>query len=102
MKDLRVRPADLPAGQRGKRVQFTYNGEAQEGLEGEPIAYALYAAGVRSFAAHVPGSPTRSLFCGIGHCFGCIVAVDGQHGRRACLVPLQEGLRVTGDDQDGR
>jgi sarcosine oxidase subunit alpha len=39
------------------------------------------------------GQP-RSLFCGMGICFECMVRVDGVSGVRACLIKVAAGMVV--------
>ena len=36
----------------------------------------------------------RGLFCGIGVCFDCLVVIDGQPGRRACMIEVRDGMHV--------
>lgn len=82
----------------GRRVRFAFDGTTLEGVEGEPIAAALLAAGVRSLRrTRLRGEP-RGIYCGIGHCFECRVTVDGSHGVRACLTPVREGMVVQSEE----
>ncbi len=63
------------------------------GLEGEPIAAALHAAGVRLLRTTPKGRP-RGLFCAIGNCSSCYVVVDGVPNVRSCIEPLREGMVI--------
>ncbi|MFM8989523.1 MAG: (2Fe-2S)-binding protein, partial [Alphaproteobacteria bacterium] len=76
-----------------RRVRFTMDGRTLEGLEGESVAAALAASGVRALRRARSGAP-RGLWCGMGACFECVVAIDGQPERRACLEKLRDGMRV--------
>ncbi|EMR06924.1 putative anaerobic dehydrogenase [Bhargavaea cecembensis DSE10] len=78
----------------GKTVTFTFNGLEYEGREGEPIAAALLAAGVRTLRHHEESGKPRGIYCNIGHCFECRVEVDGIQGVRACLTPVRDGMAV--------
>jgi len=89
---IRVHPALGPT--QGKRVAFTFDGETFEGIEGEPIAFALYAAGVRTLGYGERVGEPRGVFCGIGHCYNCRVSVDGVADVRACVTPLRAGIQV--------
>lgn len=71
------------------KVMFTFNGNTVEGREGDTIAAALWAVGIRALR---PGE--AGLYCGIGHCFACRVVVDGVHDVRGCLVLIRPGMRV--------
>lgn len=75
-------------------VRFFFNGSAIMGHEGEPIAAALLANGIRTLRRTRHVSAPRGLYCGIGHCFECRVTVDGVDGIRSCLTPITEGMRV--------
>lgn len=78
----------------GRQVAFTLDGEAMRGEEGEPIAAALWAAGVRALR-HSPrlGGP-RGVFCAIGRCTDCVMTVDGQPNVRTCVTALREGMQI--------
>ncbi|HYG59368.1 MAG TPA: (2Fe-2S)-binding protein [Symbiobacteriaceae bacterium] len=77
-----------------KPVTFTFDGRAVEGMEGEPIAAALLANGIRILRHSEAGCQPRSIYCGIGHCYECRVSVNGQAGFRACITPVQAGMVV--------
>jgi len=76
----------------GKTVQFTFEGQTLEGYEGEPIAAALHANGVRELREH-HGRP-RGFFCAIGNCSSCLMEVDGVPNVRVCVEPLKSGMVV--------
>lgn len=75
-------------------VRFTFHGQTVEGLEGEPIAAALMAAGIRTLRHTEGHGHARGVYCGIGHCYECRVSVNGQAGLRACITPVQAGMVV--------
>lgn len=80
---------------------FTFEGRQLEGLEGEPIAVALLANGLRTLR-HAEGSgEPRGLYCGIGQCYECRVTVDGTRNVRACVTPLRAGMRIERDPAIG-
>ncbi|MDR1966299.1 MAG: (2Fe-2S)-binding protein [Synergistaceae bacterium] len=85
---------------RGEKVSFSLDGRAMEGFEGEPIAAALHANGVKVYR-HTPlmGRP-RGFFCAIGKCSSCFMVVDGVPNVRTCVTPLAKGMRV--ETQEGR
>jgi predicted molibdopterin-dependent oxidoreductase YjgC len=80
--------------QRGKAVKISVDGNLIEAYEGEMIATALLSAGIRTFRLSPKHKEPRSLFCGIGICFECLVTVDGVHAIRACITPVTDGMRV--------
>lgn len=76
----------------GRMVPFQFEGQTLEGREGEPIAAALHANGIRELREH-KGRP-RGLFCAIGNCSSCLMEVDGTPNVRVCVEPLREGMIV--------
>ena len=79
---------------RGEVVEIFWRGSPISARRGEPIAAALWAAGVVVLGrSEVNGAP-RGMFCAIGHCMACRVNVDGVQGMRACLTPIVGGERV--------
>lgn len=78
---------------RPTRLQATFDGELIDAEPGQSIAAALMAAGKTAWRTTKHGKP-RGLFCGIGICFDCLVEIDGESGQRACMIPLEEGMRV--------
>jgi len=77
-----------------REVAFTFEGRELIGYEGEPIAAALQAAGIRVLR-EMPGGRPRGFFCAIGNCSSCYVVVDGRPNVRSCIEPLREGMRVS-------
>ena len=61
---------------------------------GTSVAAALLDAGVLTFRRSVAGD-ARGPLCGMGICYECRVTVDGVPLRRACLVPVSDGLRIS-------
>lgn len=76
-----------------KRARFVFDGAAHEGFEGESVAAALTASGVRELRRARSGA-ARGLWCGMGACFECVVTIDGKPERRACLEKLRDGMRI--------
>lgn len=83
-----------------KKVTFTFDGSELTGQDGEPIAAALHAAGVRTLRHSPRFHRPRGLFCAIGNCSSCLMTVDGVPNVRVCVEPLHEGMKV--QTQEGR
>lgn len=77
-----------------RTVVFTCDGKKMTGLEGEPIAIALEAAGVMIHRYTKKYHKPRGIFCAIGRCTDCVMVVDGKPNIRTCITPLQEGMKV--------
>ena len=75
-------------------VSFTFDGRLFTGLEGEPIAAALKAAGVMTHRYTAKTHQPRGVFCAIGRCTDCVMTVDGKPNVRTCVTPLEAGMRV--------
>ncbi|SDC21918.1 (2Fe-2S)-binding protein [Shouchella lonarensis] len=73
---------------------FQFDDTTYEAIEGDTIASALLARGVRILRRHEETGETRGIYCNIGHCFECRVTVDGKESERACLTPVQAGMTV--------
>ena len=84
----------LPRVQRGRPVNITVDGKALEAYEGETVATALLAAGIRTFRLTRKKAEPRSVYCGMGVCYECLVTVDGVHGIRACVTQVADGMHV--------
>ena len=79
---------------RARSISFSFDGRAVAALEGDTIGSALHAAGQRTFSRSFKYHRRRGLFCCVGQCPNCLVAVDGAPGVRACVEPAREGIRV--------
>jgi aerobic-type carbon monoxide dehydrogenase small subunit (CoxS/CutS family) len=74
-------------------VAFIVNGEPHRATAGSSVAAALLNAGIWQVRQAVDGAP-RAPLCGMGICYECRVTIDGVAHRRACLVPVTEGMTV--------
>ena len=74
-------------------VAFVVDGEPHRATAGSNVAVALLNAGIWHLRDPVDGAP-RAPLCGMGICYECRVTIDGVAHRRACLVPVAEGMIV--------
>lgn len=79
---------------KGSMVHFELDGLPMTGFEGEPIAMALKAAGVKIHRYTSKQHKPRGIFCAIGRCTDCVMIVNGKPNTRTCVTPLEEGMRV--------
>ncbi|HEX9327597.1 MAG TPA: (2Fe-2S)-binding protein [Reyranella sp.] len=78
----------------GTAVSLTVDGKPVRAVSGDTVAAALLAAGIdHCRTTPVTGAP-RAPYCLMGVCFDCLVTIDGVGSRQACLVPVQEGMKV--------
>jgi sarcosine oxidase subunit alpha len=74
-------------------VTIVVDGRSMTVPAGVSIAAALLDLGITAFRRSVSGE-LRGPLCGMGTCYECRVTVDGDAHRRACLVPVAEGIRI--------
>ncbi|MGD8473440.1 MAG: (2Fe-2S)-binding protein, partial [Anaerolineae bacterium] len=67
----------LPIKPRGT-VAFLWRGQKLTAMEGETIASALFANGVRTFGHHPKDGAPQGIFCANGQCAQCLVLLDGR------------------------
>ena len=75
-------------------VYIEVDGRRIAAQEGEPIAAALVAAGIRAFRKSEKKHHPRGLYCAIGRCTDCVMTVDGTPNVRTCVTPVAEGMVV--------
>ncbi len=78
----------------GRMVTIHVDDRPVPALEGEPIAAALYAVGIRITRYSCHSGEPRGPFCMIGRCTECSMTVDGVPNVRTCVTPVREGMRV--------
>jgi hypothetical protein len=77
-----------------RSVTFSFNGRAIDAREGEPVAAALLAAGVRVFRSMPRTGEARGGYCFVGRCADCLMIVDGEPNVMACRTPVRHDMRV--------
>ena len=87
---------DLRVGERSASDEVTLivDGEPLRAYKGETVAAALLAAERRTLRTSLRYREPRSLFCGIGVCFDCLVQIDGRARRRACQVYVSDRMEI--------
>lgn len=70
------------------------DGKKIPAVEGEPIAAALLAAGIKTFRHTHKNNRPRGIFCAIGRCTDCVMTVDGIPNVRTCVTPLVDGMVI--------
>jgi sarcosine oxidase subunit alpha len=79
---------------RGREIEFSFDGRAVSAFEGDTIASALFAAGRRTFSRSFKYHRRRGLLCCAGQCPNCLVQVGDAPGVRACTEPVRAGMQV--------
>ena len=81
---------------------FTMDGKEVTAREGETVAAALIANGIRTFRHTAKHHEPRGIFCGIGQCTDCIMEIDGVMNVRACMTMAKPGMVVRSQDGHGK
>lgn len=87
--------------EKGKKITFTFDGKEYEGYEGETIAAALHAAGVKVLTHSHEKKRPRGFYCAIGNCGQCVMEVNGVSNVRTCIEPLKEGMVIKTQEGKG-
>ena len=97
---MRITEHPLLEFERGKKIYFTFNGQIIEAYEGETIAAALHAQGIKVLKQSIIYKRPRGFFCAIGKCASCMMNVDGVPNVKTCVTLVQDGMVV--ESQSGR
>jgi len=74
-------------------VAFYWRGEKLFAKQGEMIASALFANGVRIFGHHPKDGAPQGIFCANGQCAQCLVIADDKPVK-SCMTPVEPEMRV--------
>lgn len=86
-----LQPRSLPS------VEFTFDGVRIMACEGETIASALFASGIKVFGHHHKDGGAQGIFCANGQCSQCTVVADGKPVK-SCMVLVESGMEVESVD----
>lgn len=83
-----------------RKISFSFNGKTLFGLEGDTIASALHAQGVKVLSKSISEKRPRGFYCAIGNCGSCHMTVNDVPNVKTCITLLEEGMNVL--TQEGR
>ena len=70
------------------------DGTATPARHGDTVAAAMLGSGyVACRTTAVSGAP-RGPYCLMGVCFDCLVKIDGDANRQACMTTVRNGMRI--------
>ncbi len=95
MRDHRLDPQPGELIDRSETVSFTWNGRRLEGLEGDTIASALAANGVRVLSRSFKLHRRRGLLTATYHDPNAMVQVGDEPNVRAAHLNVSEGMEVS-------
>ena len=91
---MRIEGGERPVVRRGESFHMEVDGVATLAYRGETVASVMLAARQRTLRKTRKDGEPRGLFCGIGVCYDCLVAVDGRANLRACMIRAEPGMKV--------
>jgi len=74
-------------------ISFSWRGRTLTAREGETMASALFANGVRIFGHHAKDGAAQGIFCANGQCAQCLVLADGTPVK-SCMELIRPGVRL--------
>ena len=84
----------LETGQGRKKCRIYFGDEEIIAYEGDTIASALWAAGIKEFRRTLKYREPRGVFCNRGRCTDCIMHVDGKPNVRTCITKVRDGMKI--------
>lgn len=91
---MRIQKHPILDFEKGKEIKFYFDGKEISAFEGETIAAALHAAGVKVLGESLFKHRPRGFYCAIGNCASCSMVVNGEPNVRTCITMVQEGMVV--------
>jgi NADPH-dependent 2,4-dienoyl-CoA reductase/sulfur reductase-like enzyme/Fe-S-cluster-containing hydrogenase component 2/bacterioferritin-associated ferredoxin len=93
MDDFRIESHPIIKVMLRKPIKFKFKGQELSAFEGETIASALYANGIRIFGHHYKDGAPLGIFCANGQCDQCKVIANGITVK-ACMTKVESGMEV--------
>lgn len=78
----------------GPLVHFEFEGKTLTGREGESVAAALLASQETILRESPASGESRGPYCLMGACYECLVVIDGEGSRQACMTPLKANMKI--------
>lgn len=97
MTDHRIKKHPILTIPTKKEISFSWQGDTLPALEGETIASALFANGIKVFGHHHKDKSPLGIFCANGQCSQCMVIADGLPVK-ACMETVVAGMQIFPND----
>ena len=75
------------------QISFAFEGQILNAYPGDSVAAALTSYGIMDLRETSSGE-SRGIFCGMGVCHECLVDIDGEQNKRACMTKLKNGMKI--------
>ena len=79
---------------RKNMVSIEVDGKGMYAYEGEPIAAALIASGIRVLRRTEKWGEPRGIFCARGICTDCVMTVNGTPNIRTCITLVEKDMKI--------
>lgn len=79
--------------ERSQIIDFEFNNQLISAHQGETIAVALLANGIKTLSYNAVDKTERGLFCAMGVCQQCLVKINGQN-YEACRTYIIPGMKI--------
>lgn len=86
---------------RKRRVTIFFEGKEIETYEGESVAAALHAAGIKVLRYTPINGRPAGFFCAVGKCSSCLMEIDGIPNVRSCMTKVKNGMQVRRQNKKG-
>lgn len=83
-----------------KEISFYFNGKLLRAREGQTIAAALMANGIKKFGISRKLQQSRGVFCANGRCCSCFVSVNDLDHVLSCMNLVEEDMKVGSNNGD--
>lgn len=93
MVDHRLYKHPILAVEEKPLFKFYWQGQELLAREGETIASALFANGIRIFNYHHKDGAPQGIFCANGQCAQCLVLADG-YPVKSCMELIKPGMKI--------
>ena len=91
---MRITEHPILTFEKKEKLEFIFDGKTVSGFEGDTIASALHAMGVKKLSHSIHLKRPRGFYCAIGNCASCNMIVDGKPNVRTCVTLLEKGMVV--------
>jgi len=91
---MRIKEHPILTFEEKEKLSFFFDGKEVYGYEGDTIASALHALGIKTLSHSIELKRPRGFYCAIGNCSSCNMIVNGKPNVRTCVTVLIEGMKV--------
>lgn len=91
---MRIKNHPILKFKRGKRITIFFEGKHIKAYEGESVAAALIADGIKVLSYSKKQKRPRGFFCAIGKCSSCLMNIDSKPNTFACMTLVRDKMKI--------